>query len=293
MMQGKLLFLLTCLFLMCKHNINAEAYLSLSLNTPIIQSQEEILLIEGKNRDLGGKFKIKENRKFNNVLSVDNFTQDGKNKLSLDLTITLKDFYENIEIYPNEDEDTSDLSEEIKSLLNIPVQAKFNGGLILNDTTENDYLLHDLGLEFNFRSIFFPIEKRLEVGEVFTQEFFLRPDDAAMDEDETLPLEFENGPDWSEMDEEDLEDMEPIFLIKYTITEITNSFVYAYISGELLIASPSSTMKPTFTISGKGAWNRANPLINEIFYDFNYTEKRSKSRMNIKGFRKFNSNIQL
>jgi hypothetical protein len=281
--------MLVCVFIF-QQSLPGEITLSATLNTTVIQLHEETLSIEGKNRDWGGKFKINEKRNIKNSLSICDISEDDENGQMFDLTIKLKKFNEIIETSPKlEDDDSDFLTEEVRSLFNISIPAKFNGEMTLNDSTSDEDLLFDLGLEFYFRTIFILVNKELEVGNTLVQEFFLRPDDTARDIKDSLPLEFNEQLYWWNNDDEDLDDAEPILLIKYTITKITDSAVFADISGGLLTASPSPSMKPIFTIKGKGIWQRANPMINEISYDFNYSEKRTHSTMSLKGSRKTKS----
>jgi hypothetical protein len=292
-----LVTMLACVFI-SQQSIWGELTLSAPLKTTVIQLHEETLSIKGNHPDWGGKFKIIEKRIIKNNLSIDDISKDGNNGLKFNLTIKLRNINENVEISPKlEDDDSCDfLNKEIRTLFNIPIQANFSGRMTLNDSSLDEYyLLFDLGLEFYFRTIFIPIGKKLEVGKTLMQEFFLRPDDiadAVTDEDDTVPLEFNDQLcGWNKDDEyhENLDDVEPILLIKYTITKITDSAVFADISGGLVTASPSPSMKPSFKISGKGIWQRANPMVNEISYDFNYSEKRKYSTITLKGFRKTKS----
>lgn len=279
-MCNKLLISLFSLLLTFEQVLLASVIISAPLNSPVIQSHEELLLSKGSNRDWGGKFELKENRKFKNYLTLNRISKDRARGLNYHLTVELKKFNQTVKSRPAlEEDDSYSLTEEVKELLDTPLHLEFNGEI--NSNQSEAYLLLDTGLELFIRNIFMPFDKKLDVGTTFEQEFFLRPDDAVRDEEGSLPLVIQDSMDWADFDDDsDLDDLEPKLLIKYTITKITDSEVFAKITGL------SSSMDPSLIINGKGVWQRSNPLINEISYDFQYSEKRKNSWIDIEGSRK-------
>lgn len=292
-MYKKILLTLFAWVFISQQAMSEEITLSIPLNTTVIQSSEESFAIKGYDpMDWGGKFKIKENRNIESYLTVDGISEGGQKETQFDLTIELKKFDESIQgsspLEWDDEEDEFDLTEEVRHLFDLPIQAEFNGNMTLKNTESEEYLLYDVGIELYFRYIFIPVEKSLEVGRTLTQEFFMGVDDF----DFPAELEIEDELFWDNDDDDyGLDDQEPTLLIEYTITEITDSEVFADISGRIVTASPTPSMKPKFTLQGKGVWQRTNPLVNEISFDFDYSEKRTYSHMSLKGFRKTKSRL--
>jgi hypothetical protein len=279
--------------------MSKEIILDIPLNITVIQTNVDSVTIKGSDPDWGGKFQLTDKKNAQTFIIVDGISKDKHGDPLFELTIKLKKFKQNLNFFPKfEDgyddyDDEESLNDSVKSLLGLSIPVKFNGCMSIQEIgleDNNEYLLYDIGLESFLRNIFIPIGKKLKVGKIITQEFFLFSDDAIQGDDEDsdinyMPLELTDKDSFGDVDNVYAE---PILLIKYKISAITESKVYADISGGIIV-SPNAKMKPTFKIVGKGVWDRVNPLVNEISINYVYTEKRKKSHMNITGIRKTKS----
>ncbi|MBA3603618.1 MAG: hypothetical protein H0W50_08255 [Parachlamydiaceae bacterium] len=283
--------------LLTVESVSEETVLEIPLHTTVLQTNKDSVLIKGSDPDWGGKFQLKDEKNSKAFITIDGISKDKHGHGSLfNLTIELKKFKEILVSSPKSEDDYDDdfddydeenLNDSVKQLYGIPIPVEFNGCMTVPEIgldVLDEFLLYDIGFQSYFRSIFIPIGKKLKVGKIMTEEFFLFSDDMVGDEDSDgneFPLELKKKISF-DLDDDYDGDAEPRLLVKYKITKITSTEVYADIFGDI-VTSPNSKMKFTFKIEGKGVWNRDNPLINEISINYAYTEKRKKSYMNITG----------
>ncbi len=295
MMFRNIIMVVCSSILLTVESVSEETILEIPLHTTVIQTNKDSVLIKGSNPDWGGKFQLKDEKNSKAFITIDGISTDKHGPL-FNLTIKLKKFKETVvsshkleDDYDDDyDYDDEDLNVSVKQLYGIPIPVEFNGWMTVPEIGLDDLdesLIYDIGFQSYFRSIFIPTGKKLKVGKVMTQEFFLFSDDMIGDEDsdgnefplelkKKIPFDYEDASDYSE----------PRLLVKYKITKITSTEVYADIFGDI-VTPPNPKMKPTFKIEGKGMWNRDNPLVNEISINYAYTEKRKKSYMNVTGSR--------